>query len=39
MGKEYNTLAFSGGSIRGIAYIGVFKKIEELLGANIDWSI
>lgn len=37
MGKEYNTLAFSGGSIRGIAYIGVFKKIEELiLDRNID---
>lgn len=31
MGKEYNTLVFSGGAVKGIAYIGVFKKIEELI--------
>lgn len=29
MGKEYNILLFSGGGIKGIAYIGVFKKLEE----------
>jgi NTE family protein len=28
---EINKLAFSGGAIKGIAYIGVFKKIEELI--------
>lgn len=27
---EINKLAFSGGAIKGVAYIGVFKKIEEL---------
>lgn len=26
-----NKLAFSGGAIKGIAYVGVFKKIEELI--------
>jgi NTE family protein len=28
---EINKLAFSGGAIKGIAYVGVFKKIEELI--------
>jgi NTE family protein len=28
---EINKLAFSGGAIKGIAYIGVFKKIEEMI--------
>ena len=28
---EINKLAFSGGAIRGIAYVGIFKKIEELV--------
>lgn len=28
---EINKLAFSGGAIKGVAYIGVFKKIEELI--------
>jgi NTE family protein len=31
MGKEYNTFLCSGGAIRGVAYIGVFKKIEEVI--------
>lgn len=31
MGKEYNTLAISGGAIKGVAFLGVFKKIEELM--------
>lgn len=26
-----NTLLFSGGAVKGVAYIGVFKKIEELI--------
>jgi predicted acylesterase/phospholipase RssA len=28
---EINKLAFSGGAIKGVAYIGIFKKIEELM--------
>ena len=28
---EINKLAFSGGAIKGVAYIGIFKKIEELI--------
>lgn len=28
---EINKLAFSGGAIKGVAYVGVFKKIEELI--------
>lgn len=28
---EINKLAFSGGAIKGIVYIGVFKKIEEMI--------
>lgn len=31
MGKEYNILCFSGGGIKGVAYVGVFKKIEEII--------
>lgn len=31
MGKEYNTFVFSGGAVKGLAYIGVFRKIEELI--------
>ena len=29
--KEINTLIFSGGSSKGITYVGVFKKLEELI--------
>ena len=32
--KEYNTILNSGGGIRGIAYIGVFKKLEEIINAR-----
>jgi NTE family protein len=28
---EINKLAFSGGAIKGIAYVGVFRKIEEMI--------
>ena len=31
---EINKLAFSGGAIKGIVYVGVFKKIEELIYAR-----
>lgn len=31
MSKEYNILAISGGGVSGVAYIGVFKKLEELI--------
>lgn len=31
MKKEIDTLIFSGGGIKGLAYIGVLKKIEELM--------
>ena len=31
MGKEYNILINSGGGCRGVAYVGVFRKIEELI--------
>lgn len=31
MAREYNTLVYSGGGIRGLAYVGIFKKIEELI--------
>ena len=31
MGKEYNILLASGGGSRGVAYVGVFKKLEELI--------
>lgn len=29
--EEINTLIFSGGGIRGLAFIGVFKKIQEII--------
>jgi NTE family protein len=29
--KEINTIAISGGGIKGLAYIGVFKKLEEII--------
>ena len=29
--KVINTLVFSGGGIKAVAYIGVFKKLEELI--------
>ena len=32
---EINKLAFSGGAIKGVAYVGVFKKIEELIHERI----
>lgn len=32
--KEYNTILNSGGGIRGIAYVGVFKKLEEIINAR-----
>jgi predicted acylesterase/phospholipase RssA len=32
--KVINTLVLSGGSIRGVAYIGVFKKIEEIINSR-----
>jgi len=31
MGKEYNILITSGGAVKAVAYVGVFKKIEELI--------
>jgi NTE family protein len=31
MGKEYNIMALSGGAVKGVAYVGVFKKLEELI--------
>jgi NTE family protein len=31
MGKEYNTICFSGGGSKGVAYVGVLKKLEELI--------
>lgn len=31
MVKEYNTLLFSGGGFKGCAYVGVFKKLEEII--------
>ena len=31
MGKEYNILVTSGGAVKAVAYVGVFKKIEELI--------
>lgn len=31
MTREINTLIFSGGGIRGLAFIGVFKKLQELI--------
>lgn len=31
MTREINTLIFSGGGIRGLAFIGVFKKLQELV--------
>lgn len=31
MGKEYNIFCLSGGAIKGCAYVGVFKKLEELI--------
>lgn len=31
MGKEYNIMAFSGGAVKAVAYVGVFKKLEELI--------
>lgn len=31
MGKEYNILVCSGGAVKAVAYIGVFKKLEELI--------
>ena len=32
---EINKLAFSGGAIKGVAYVGVFKKIEEMIHERI----
>ena len=32
---EINKLAFSGGAIKGVAYVGVFKKIEVLIHERI----
>jgi len=31
MGKEYNILINSGGGTKAVAYVGVFKKLEELI--------
>lgn len=31
MAKEYNILICSGGAMKGCAYVGIFKKIEELI--------
>ena len=31
MVKEYNILCLSGGAMKGVAYIGVFRKLEELV--------
>lgn len=31
MGKEYNVFCLSGGAVKGVAYVGVFKKIEEMI--------
>lgn len=36
MKKEINTLIFSGGGVKGLAYIGVLKKIEEYMSYKID---
>lgn len=44
MGKEYNTLLCSGGAVRGLVYIGIFKKMEEMIlqrkieEANVDFN-
>ena len=34
--KEINTLVLSGGSVKGVAYIGIFKKIEEIIKEKDD---
>ena len=34
--KEINTLVLSGGSVKGVAYIGIFKKIEEIIKENVN---
>lgn len=39
MKKEINTLIFSGGGVKGLAYIGILKKIEELSINNKDIDI
>ena len=31
MSKEYNILICSGGAVKAVAYVGVFKKLEELI--------
>lgn len=31
MGKEYNIFCLAGGGSKGVAYVGVFKKIEEII--------
>ena len=31
MNKEYNILLFGGGGMKGIAYVGIFKRLEELV--------
>jgi NTE family protein len=32
--KEYNIIALGGGGVKGIAYIGVFKKLQELINTR-----
>lgn len=36
MKKDINTLLCAGGGVRCIAFIGIFKKIEELIKSNIE---
>lgn len=36
MKREINTLVFSGGGVKGIAYIGVLKYLEEI-SKSVDY--